>query len=285
MHVYSIQLGKMEKTNTVIRGPKWKPTFATKIAPGRNVSLIETERESTGVHVFTDGSAIEKGVGASAVLYINGTEKKVARKYLGTTNEHTVFEAELMGVIMGIKMLMHKNAHRYRISIDNQAAISTSQVEKGISRQYLVQALHKQAEELRVAQSKSQLVIGWVPGHKGIRGNERADVEASRSTQGGEQERGHPSQAKKNAHNQQGSGEPQARAKRDFTQSLRAHNALHINPTVPLAAYYKMSREKPRHHMSLLVQLRTGHAMLHKHLYRMHKVNSPICPAVKDRSS
>ena len=49
----------------------------------------------------------------------------MARKYLGTTEEHTVFEAELMGTVMGISMLMHERAHKYIISIDNQITIST----------------------------------------------------------------------------------------------------------------------------------------------------------------
>lgn len=50
-------------------------------------------------------------------------EQRIARKY---TDEHTVFEAELLGTMMGFKMLIQERADRYTDSVDNQAAIQTT---------------------------------------------------------------------------------------------------------------------------------------------------------------
>lgn len=250
----------MEKIANIMRGPKWKPTFSTKIANERNEALEEIERENSGIQIYMDGSAIEEGVGASAILYMNGSKRKVARKYLGPSYEHTVFKAELMGAIMGIKMLMHENAHSYTISTDNQAAITTTHEEKGISGQYLVQALHRQAEVLKAAQHESQLVIRWVPGHEGIEGNERADTEAKEAARNrGSREEDVLTELQgtlpvsKVAENLQQHNELHKKAKRDFTTSLRAHNTLKIHPSMPSLAYYKMTREKSRQHTSLMV--------------------------------
>jgi hypothetical protein len=65
---------------------------------------------------------------------------KSARLYLGTDNEHTVFEAELAGAALGAKMLREESGTSYVIALDNQAAIQTTRREKSIPRQYLVNA-------------------------------------------------------------------------------------------------------------------------------------------------
>jgi hypothetical protein len=51
--------------------------------------------------IYTDGSSYRNGVGAVAVLYINGNEMDSLKFQLGTACEHTIFEAELVGIILG----------------------------------------------------------------------------------------------------------------------------------------------------------------------------------------
>ena|SRR3979490_623013 len=55
--------------------------------------------------------------------------------------------------------------------------------------------------------------------------------------------------------------------------------AHRINRTMPSMAYAKLSQGMPRRHTSILIQLRTGHAGLNKHLHRIGKVNTPMCAA------
>ena len=50
------------------------------------------------------------------------------------------------------------------------------------------------------------------------------------------------------------------------------------DPGMPSKAFSKIAERLPRKQASLLIQLRTGHVPLQQHLYRMHKVDSPICP-------
>jgi hypothetical protein len=51
---------------------------------------------------------------------------------------------------------------------------------------------------------------------------------------------------------------------------------------MPSKHYQKMADSLPRKHMSLLIQLCTGHAPLNKHLFNMKLTDSPICPACED---
>jgi len=44
-------------------------------------------------------------VGAAAVLFRNREERGVLRKDLGKENEHTVFEAEVMGLALAAELI------------------------------------------------------------------------------------------------------------------------------------------------------------------------------------
>ena len=66
---------------------------------------MEEAADNSDFKVYSDGSCVEGGIGVVAVLYRNGEEKEVVRAYLGTEDEHTVFEAELVGAIMAEKLL------------------------------------------------------------------------------------------------------------------------------------------------------------------------------------
>ena len=64
--------------------------------------------------------------------------------YMGTEDEHTVFEAELAAAAIGAKLLNVELGTRFTIVLNNQAAIQMTRKEKMISGQYLVNALHQQ---------------------------------------------------------------------------------------------------------------------------------------------
>jgi len=63
-----------------------------------------------------------------------------------------------------------------------------------------------------------------------------------------------------------------------FAKSPRAVSALNIDPAMPSAALMKLTFQLPCKHMALLIQLRTGHIPLNKHLARIGKTASPVCP-------
>jgi hypothetical protein len=57
------------------------------------------------IRVYSDGSGFEGGIGASVQLFIKDRLAKVLRCYLGTDKEHTVYEAEGVGLAMGLHLL------------------------------------------------------------------------------------------------------------------------------------------------------------------------------------
>jgi len=82
--------------------------------------------------IYTDSSCYKDKVGALAVLYINGLETESLKHQLGMKQEHTVFEAELVGILLGTHLAKHHLTARTPInfSIDNQATIKSNAKEQ-----------------------------------------------------------------------------------------------------------------------------------------------------------
>jgi zinc-binding in reverse transcriptase len=51
------------------------------------------------------------------------------------------------------------------------------------------------------------------------------------------------------------------------------------DPAAPSSKYVDLITGLPSKHASILTQLRTGHVPLAKHLFRIGKADSPVCPA------
>ncbi|KAF8522000.1 hypothetical protein JB92DRAFT_3272836 [Gautieria morchelliformis] len=108
----------------------------------------------------------------------------------------------------------------------------------------------------------------WVLGHEGIEGNKRDDAEAKRAAQGhSSKEMLMPIECRGVLPNSNSA---------DTTRRQNRQVIDRIDPSMPSNAYNKISRDLPRKQASLLIQLRTGHVGLSKHLYRIRKAESRI---------
>lgn len=63
--------------------------------------------DELGVTQVLDGSGIDGQVGVAAALLRCGKESRVLRFHLGTTTDHMVYKAELVGLLL-VLHLLHK---------------------------------------------------------------------------------------------------------------------------------------------------------------------------------
>ena len=83
------------------------------------------------IQLYSDGSAIDGKVGAAAVMYRGGQEVNLLRFNLGSVEEHTMFEAEVVGVILSLHLLSHEwDSQSASIKLDNQAALAAILIHK-----------------------------------------------------------------------------------------------------------------------------------------------------------
>ncbi|KIK36725.1 hypothetical protein CY34DRAFT_35589, partial [Suillus luteus UH-Slu-Lm8-n1] len=77
----------------------------THIAETKERAYKEDEMAREELRAYSDGSMIDGGVGGAAVL-MKGKEKiRERRFYLGSADKYTVYEGEVVGMILAVKLL------------------------------------------------------------------------------------------------------------------------------------------------------------------------------------
>lgn len=288
MHSYGLHPEEIEKVEAVRVSPKWQPKASIRIAPSKEDAIREEREDGAEVKVYSDGSGIDRHIGAAAVLFRNGSRRGTLRYKLGSDTLHTVYEGEVVGASLGTELLRtQKKVRSASIYIDNQACIRSYQLARPKPGHYLVDHLHKQLDRVFKKHPNIHLRLRWIPGHLGNDGNEAVDEEAKKAARGETSEdktlparfrsrRSIP--ASKSALKQAYQEQIKVRNKLSFSKSPRYAAMCRIDASLPSDKYRKLVRTLPRKHASILTQLRTGHAPLNKHLHRLKCAESPMCP-------
>jgi ribonuclease HI len=264
------------------------------------------------VRVYSDGSGFEGGIGASALLYVKECLVKVLRVHLGSASEHTVYEAEGVGLVMGLHLLNGLNRQLTQTTVmgtDSQAVIRALGNQKLHAGQYILDAIHNAAEQLQAKQDRLinredraweienrrdwtgrkrgviSLQAHWVPGHRDFEPNERADEEAKKATMGDSSKARHlPTLLRKclplsvSALRQENTAKLAKRWARRWNSLARESRLKSIDNTAPSKKYLRLIKDLDCRQASLLFQLRSGHIALNHHLFRTHRSETPSCP-------
>ncbi|TFY52367.1 hypothetical protein EVJ58_g10059 [Rhodofomes roseus] len=168
--------------------PGWTPPFPVHIADSKDDAAISerTWARKPGYRVYTDGSDIDNGIGASAVLYRPGArEPVVLRHHLGSSTRHTVYEAEIVGLILAAHLLIQElSARAASCAADNMPCLLAVQNRKPHPAHYLIDWLLREINAVLRRHPGIKFSLRWVPGHRDIEGNERADQEAKKAARG-----------------------------------------------------------------------------------------------------
>jgi len=131
--------------------------------------------------IYTDGSKIQTNVGAG-IAYMSGRNSGEKSWNLGNSLE--VFDAELFAIFQALKWTQSFDLRKTKdiwIFSDSQAAIQRLQNPKSGPGQHLMIKCHSHMHMLKSQGFTTH--IHWIPSHKNIIGNEKADTAAQKGAE------------------------------------------------------------------------------------------------------
>jgi len=112
------------------------------------------------LRVYSDGSAIDGGVGGTAVLMRGEEVVREKRFHLGSDKEHAVYEGELIGMILAVELLREEGGKgTLALGVDNQAAITATGAFNSKPGHYLMDIFHDDLRKIIPAHDQRKLVI------------------------------------------------------------------------------------------------------------------------------
>jgi len=157
----------------------WEEPLYSCSIKDREEATLQANTSPTGIHCYTDGSKLSTGgTGAGAIVIDGRASPKEYQLNLGKLA--TVFQAEIMAISMGTEEIMGKNTTNRNITIhtDSQAAIKSLASETAS-----LGTVKECKRKLNQLARQNQVTVTWVPGHRGIDGNEKADQAARQAAQ------------------------------------------------------------------------------------------------------
>jgi len=191
----------VESISPVHCRPNYTLTFITSIPPDKPTALAQAiNNHNIKVSIYCNGSRYKGGIGASTVLYINSMEKCSLQYHLDPDTEHTVYEAEITGLLLALHLLSSLRSSPHSpvvIGSDSQATIHVLMNQRPHPAHHLLDHVHTSAEHLHATHYKLRhpstplsakqlhadyqcdildLQIHWTSGHVDFPSNKHADV-------------------------------------------------------------------------------------------------------------
>lgn len=289
IRAFDIRPGQVETIADYRPAPDAVPTLES-IIHSREEAPRFDRRNPVQVKLYSDGSSHNGGVGAAAVLMRVGASFRILRMYLGSDEEHTVYEAELVGMNLAMELLRteRRRVGGAALGVENQAALRSTTIGRPRPGHYLVRELDKAVKAVRKARPAIHLKGHWTPGHSGIAGNEMGDEEAKRAAAGDssakkdlrktfQKKLPHSVSARKQAYRRHS----EELAAQIWTASPRIDRLAmrDVRMHGPLRFFHKhtIKLNLTRRQHSMFVQLRTGHIGLNGHLFKIGKAMDAEC--------
>jgi len=224
--------------------------FRISIPAEKEASACKAKNATEDIQVFTDGSAQNSKVGAATILIRKNRPNRILHFHLGPKAEHTVHEAELVGLLLALHLIgtEKRGATTCSVAVDNQAVLKAFDSELRKPGHHLAQEILLIANRIQKRRSKRKysLMLRWMVGHIGIPGNEKADREAKKAVDNHTSDKEHlppylrkPLLINSSAVTRKCNDKLNGEWKQDWHKTERGKRTRKIDSTTPLTKFLK----------------------------------------------
>ena len=250
------------------------------MTPGENTedyrrnlhNLIENTHPNT-ITCYTDGSRTEAGCGSGYIITTNNNDTKLKETYFKLPDHCSVFQAELSAIRDACNNLTAEENKHIIIWTDSLSAIQALTTCTIRSRT----VIDCYTAISRIA-NNNKVELRWIAAHRGLWGNEKADELAKLGTTS-EDIRSTPI--------------PQSYIKNKINNKVKllsnnawiANKHSHTNMTIggrnteAIIKQINANLSNSRNNYRTALHLITGHCGLNKHLHRINRSTTNLCPA------
>ena len=294
MQLFALKPDSTAKISVTVRNPldaNLTPLHFS-IANSKEASKAEANNAPEIVKVYTDGAILGGQAGVAAILQRHGKPTRKLHYHLGNETEHTIHEAELTGILLGLQLIKteKKGSTTFALGTDSQKALKTLTSDLILPEQQIALNILKLIKQVRNNRSPTRysLTMRWTAGHMGIRGNVIADKEAKAAAGGTTTDKKslpkllrrkltiNPT-ALKHTHNEA----IKTKWKSEWANTPRGGKLTTLDDKTPSTKLLNIisSSRLTRKASSLIAQFCIGHVPLNSYLYKFKLTDSPRCPA------
>ena len=146
LHSLPLLPSEIETIDTIKKPPNWASPIEIHIPTSTEEAIEHENNCEDEVKIYTDGSGQDGHIGAAAVLTRGFHPFKIARYHLGPDTEHTVYEGECFGQLLGLHLLnqlrSNLNISTVSLAVDNQASILAHKTRKPGPGSHIISARH-----------------------------------------------------------------------------------------------------------------------------------------------
>lgn len=289
LRIFKLTQTKVETVLPAAQCDHTKPTYTTRVAKSRKESVTYEKKDDADYRVYSDGSGLNDGTGAAAILYVKGRLTPISQMkyYLGPLTKHNTYEAEAIGAILATRLLSNcpeTTGKKASLYIDNQSIIAAMTNPKAKSGQYLIKHLNLLANALAC-----HLGLHWISSHSKVKGNEKADELAKEAANGTSSARinlphilRNPLPTSASAMKQEYHSKLRDKWEKYWEESDRSQRVALIDDEFPFNSFRKRTHLLTRNQASLMIQLRSGHIPLNGYLFRIAKSETALCQECLD---
>ena len=287
--IYRLSQTKLETITPTVQYPRTVSNFEVSIPGSRKESIKEEKNDNADYKVYSDGSGLNGGIGAAAILYKKGQFTPITKLklFIGSSKKHNTYEAETIGAILAtwaIRSCIGTAGKRVSLYIDNQSVIAAVSNPKAKSGQHLTMMLNRLANE-----SACYLELRWISSHSKVKGNEKVD-ELAKDAANGRSSAGtslpqalrEPVLVSASATKQDHLDKIKARWGDTWEGSDRGRRISPIDDNFPFNGYRKRTYLLTRSQASTMMQIRCGHIPLNVYLFRINRSETEWCQACLD---